>query len=345
MTRSPVRLILHAGCGKTGTTSIQATLAQARPALEAQGVWYLGLTLEHAPVVHHAWQQFGGPPRLNALPHAQAVDEIHEILSLTVDAALARGIHTLIWSSESLIDRPEKAIAAIQRLDPTQVDRHVLIYVRRHDAWAVSAYVQWGIRHKTYRGRLQHFALWVERRGGVRFHQKIQRFAEAFPDKLTLRNFDHAHNAVADFLAVCRIDASGITELRGNVTADDTELYLRALFNDQCHEPQFPMAFNKVIARAIRHDSSPDALLHHLLGADPLPAGHEAQVQADRLRVNRWLAASHSPPLAETGTTPAPPRVDRQRLLLALAALALDQGVRIQQLEARLAVPACDPAA
>ncbi|GAA0762376.1 hypothetical protein LRH25_22695 [Ideonella azotifigens] len=330
MARPPVRLILHAGSGKTGTSSIQATLRDARHTLEAQGVWYLGLVLEHAPVQRHAWQKFGETARLHALPHAEGADQLHGVLVATVALAIERRIHTLIWSSESLFDRPDKAIEAMHRLDPAQVDRHVVIYVRRHDAWASSAYLQWGIRHKTYRGRLLRFAHWAERRG-VRFQPNIQRFTEAFPGKVTLRNFDHVRNAVADFLLICRIDAQGVEEQRENITADDNELYLRALFNDQADEPQLPAAFNRSIGRRLKEDAAPEAFLQALLtGAAP----HADAIHADRLLVNQWLLASGCEPLHEQPALTHTVQIDRARLVLHLATLAMDQAVRLARLEA-----------
>lgn len=53
-----VKLIVHIGNGKTGSSSIQETLLAGRQALADQGVVDLGLMLEHGQnAVCPAWQQ------------------------------------------------------------------------------------------------------------------------------------------------------------------------------------------------------------------------------------------------------------------------------------------------
>ena len=70
-----MRWIFHIGAGKTGTSSLQFTLRDSRPALAAAGVWYLGLMLEHAPVRHFEWQVFGGTELFHRLPQAEGREE------------------------------------------------------------------------------------------------------------------------------------------------------------------------------------------------------------------------------------------------------------------------------
>src|SRR5437667_280063 len=41
-----------------------------------------------------------------------------------------------------------------------RVQLEIVAYLRRQDRWAVSAYKQWGIKHKTYEGPVQPFTKW-----------------------------------------------------------------------------------------------------------------------------------------------------------------------------------------
>lgn len=57
-----VKLIVHIGNGKTGSSSIQGTLLAGRQALADQGEVDLALMLEHGQnAVCPAWQQRSGP--------------------------------------------------------------------------------------------------------------------------------------------------------------------------------------------------------------------------------------------------------------------------------------------
>ena len=248
MKSSSIRLIFHIGAGKTGTSSIQHTLRKSLDSLKAQGIWYLGLMLEHAPELRYPWQVASGSEIFHATEPEAAARQLQEILAATVAAARAAGAHTLVWSNESFFDRNTKARPSLKALVNDGVDVQFVAYVRRHDAWIRSAYVQWAIKHKTNIGPVMRFHDWVKRRP-ARFAPALQSLLADFPNRLLLRNLDGVKDAVPDFLALLPLGPITIPEVRDNVTPGNVEILLRALFNTRVKEKILPMRFDRLVAR------------------------------------------------------------------------------------------------
>jgi hypothetical protein len=157
------KLIIHIGMGKTGSSSIQKTLREHRKKLKIAGVQYLGLMLEHTELDRlYEWQLVSGWRIYRDLPQPQACTELFAVFE-QLNQQLPDSIHTLIWSNESLFDSPAAVGDALQHLN-TIYDIHVVGYIRSPDGWINSAYTQWGIKHKTYKGPLQRFRRWAKQR-------------------------------------------------------------------------------------------------------------------------------------------------------------------------------------
>ena len=227
--KQKIKLILHVGAGKTGTTSIQKMLNNGRSQLGALGVHYLGLMLEHAPQ-HFQWQR---PTTVNqdfhSLGHADAVAQLLVALKAAVQQAQASDVHTLIWSNESLFDRNSQVLDALSQLQDA-LDVTILVYIRRHDSWAQSAYIQWGLKHKTYKGPMKSFNEWVES-GLPKFHERLMGLINAGVGTLVLRNLDGIADSVEDFKSVCGLTSLDLPSARVNESVGSTELLLRTLFN------------------------------------------------------------------------------------------------------------------
>jgi hypothetical protein len=330
-----MRWIFHIGAGKTGTSSLQFTLRDSRPALAAAGVWYLGLMLEHAPVRHFEWQVFGGTELFHRLPQAEGERQLRVVVEDTVQRAQAAGIHTLVWSSESFFDRYDKAIPPLQALVARGHTVDIVAYVRRHDAWVRSAYVQWGIKHKTTPGPVLPFKEWVARRRPF-FAPTLRDYERAFPGHLHVRNLDQAGDAVGDFLRWAGLDHLSLPHVRDNVTPDNAEVLLRAVFNTGIREPALPMLFQRVIGRHASFDQTPDEYLSALLP----DAADLRQVRQDcvddREAINHWLARSGQQPLASDDLALRPSGVSTERLVMGLAQLCVFQTRRMEALERRL---------
>lgn len=152
------RLIIHVGMGKTGSTSIQMSLRSNEDLLEKMGVKYLGLMLENVNLPkEYSWQHSGGWHTLLRLGNEKSTEELVEAFAYVNDT-LSSAISTLIWSNESLFFDFEQ-VNAVKILEKIY-DIHVIGYIRRPDDWISSAYLQWGVKHKTYTGPLQSFRQW-----------------------------------------------------------------------------------------------------------------------------------------------------------------------------------------
>jgi hypothetical protein len=245
-----IRLLFHIGTGKTGTSSIQATLRDNRERLLASGVLYLGLVFEHAPLQKYGWQRFGATGQLHALPLQEGSRQIQEILVHAMRYARSHDLHTVVWSSESFFDRPEKASRGLRRIAEMGATVRSIVYVRRHDKWANSAFVQWGLKHKIYPGPVRPFAAWIRKRPAV-FFPSIAKIQREFGCDVQVRNFDTKADVVVDFLHVCEIPLPSPASSEVNQTASGAENLLRALFNTQLAHAATPREFNRAVAQRV----------------------------------------------------------------------------------------------
>jgi tetratricopeptide (TPR) repeat protein len=145
------KLILHIGLPKTGTSSIQHFLVTRRKALLRQGFCFPAtpggsthVAMAVAAAYHgkpRKWQEevkqkaMGVPPLLEDF-WQQFYDEIN---------ALGPQIRTVILSAERFsgqLDSQEKIENLRTALDPLFDDYRVIVYLRRQDAHATSAYSQ-----------------------------------------------------------------------------------------------------------------------------------------------------------------------------------------------------------
>lgn len=146
--------------GKTGSTSIQRTLRMSSGLLADRGVKYLGLMLEESPLkANYPWHFDFGWSEFVKMPVAQRESELVSALT-EIDAALPESIHTLIWSNETFFHGLELIKRVLLAVAP-HFDVEIVGYVRSPGSWVQSAYVQWGIKHKTYAGALKTFGTWA----------------------------------------------------------------------------------------------------------------------------------------------------------------------------------------
>jgi len=144
--------ILHIGCEKTGTSSIQRFLSMNRPSLKKQGfiypvaggTLYGGSQTGYAVVARkEAWLTDMG--KALGLLTPGAVTEYRQQLAaqLQIEISRVRRGHTLVLSSEHFHSRLRSAeeIAALRSfLEPFCESFEVVMYFRRQDRVAVSLY-------------------------------------------------------------------------------------------------------------------------------------------------------------------------------------------------------------
>jgi len=161
------RCIIHVGAGKTGSSSIQSLLASSKAEMESQGYAYLGRMLEVyvdlQTLPRQSWQFNKGWPEWlfsKGAENEAFVLRLYEQL----DGLEKHGIHTVIISNEGLLNHTAAFERVIDSFAARGIIVDVLALLRRHYEWAFSAYLQWGVRHKTIPGRILPFRQWISRR-------------------------------------------------------------------------------------------------------------------------------------------------------------------------------------
>jgi hypothetical protein len=331
------RLIFHIGAGKTGTSSIQQTLRTQQEKLKREGAWYLGLMLEHAPIVKFDWQRAGATKEFLKLSVEDGTRAIFEVLVGSIPKIVSEGCTRAIWSNEWFFAHGTTVVLnAVRQLSELGADVRIVAYVRRHDAWARSAYVQWGLKHKSYEGRLVPFDRWYKRqRHG--FYKQLVPWVEAFGEKVLVRNLDAVGDAVKDFLRLGDIDPDSFERIRSNETPTREELTLRAMFNHQFKEKSDPDRFDNCFGRGkLRFDVPVDDWLTPVLPSDKALQEVVAESAEDRAALNELLQSCGQPPIDTTPLAASTMGLDSNKILAAVCQMVMLQAGRIQELEKKL---------
>lgn len=205
-----MRLVLHIGPSKTGTTSVQSFMASQREALLGRGVIYprTGCSEDgnHDSIARQtygdpleSWKRYGG--------WKEAIAEIR-----------ASGAHTAVVSSEYFFYRPTRDPANLRRLreilSPVFEEITILCYLRRQDERIRSNYLQCiktGVFDRNFLPRTDPGMLLDNDYGGI-----LDAWASVFgAGRIAVRVFErgqlHPGGLIPDFLAACGIPAAGLT--------------------------------------------------------------------------------------------------------------------------------------
>ena len=295
---APPKLIVHIGAGKTGSSSIQATLGANEALLDAAGIKYLGLMLEHASQKHDVdWQYKSGSPRFFKLEPAQAVQECYALLRAELESLANTAIHTAVWSNEWIWERGAHILPALEKLKDDGYLVEIICYVRRHDKWIQSAYAQWGIKHKSYPGPIRPFRQWRKGRN-FEFYPTLKTWQQAFPGAFVLFNYDAVGNVVAHFNGV--IGAPEMQNSDDNITPSAEVLAAWAVFNARYTNEVVADSFVSFLRRTGSLDQDALALpeLVELLPQQNDLEELRREFSEDRALVNSILAQQGQPELA-----------------------------------------------
>lgn len=244
-----MHLIVHIGTGKTGSSSIQKTLAANNDGLSRAATAYVGLMGETLPDRRYGWQKAGGWPQLIGLGPEVARQQLSDMLGMAVAGSEAAGVQHVIWSNESIFGNHEIVLPVLKDLQARGVQVSIIVYLRRHDAWARSAYFQWGIKHKTYKGPIKSFAEWYKDHK-PNFSSGLKPWLLHEWHDVSIRNFDACGDVVADFLKYCGLDVEKFPPVRENETPNPVALALWGLFNTQFHEKVLPAELERLLRQA-----------------------------------------------------------------------------------------------
>jgi hypothetical protein len=329
------QLIVHIGQGKTGSTAIQQTLATHRDTLNAQGILYLGHMLEYAGSdCPKAWQNPASVDRLlHQMPDDQVASEVVDVLTQALEQSSGTGTKTLVWSNEALFMRRFGVSQALAQIQNAGWPVKVILYLRRHDKWAQSAYAQWGIRHKSYSGPILPFKDWISKRP-TRFAEALEHWDGHLGKALTVVNFDTVDNAASDFLS--RIDATDIPTDRVYETPAPEILAAWAVHNSRVDPEVLPGDYMRILnAAKLLHADAPDVAEPNSLFpsnddlAQVLKDAHE-----DIARVNTILDKKGSRTFDEKVPAKAkkiPSQWDMTRVMLTMLSAQQEQIIRLRK--------------
>ena len=222
------KFIIHAGMSKTGSSSIQAALKLSTNILKKNHKKYLGLMFEEVDGEKHPWQTPHGWQKFKTGNKEEVNQQLTNIL-LRLHKETKKDIDTFIWSNEGIISDIGYFYDAICNVSD-YYDFQVVAYIRGPDTWGLSAYLQWGIKHKCYEGPVKSFRQWAQERK-YRFGRKMQKCMEQYHD-VKFYNFDSIDDITSHFFrVVLGIDDSGIDYPKVNTTVSPALLSLWAYYN------------------------------------------------------------------------------------------------------------------
>lgn len=247
-----MKLILHIGGGKTGSTSIQRSLTDEVELLKSHRMFYAGQYFENCP----GYVSNGQLPHSRFyIEYANKTDTLVEHVEAHLDRLMPKcqkeGIDTIIWSNEAMFTSYDK-LAPLYRSLAERYDVEVVAYIRRQDDWLFSAYQQWGIKHKTYAGNIKPFAEWVgDWKSECDYHEVFSQWADIFgADAIKVRVFGACGDVVQDFYKTIGMnDAEPALVEKDNVSLQNTHASLFQLYNTHFKGQKGPHDFIGFMAR------------------------------------------------------------------------------------------------
>ena len=319
-----MKIILHVGMGKTGTSTIQRCLDLNGEALAQAGVDYMGMWFDAVDPAFHGMKNQGKFFALTPEEQRAAAQTLHARLSARPDR------DTFVYSNESLAGKSATLSPFLDQLIALGVDLRVICYIRNPTDWLPSAYAQWGIRHKREPGPIPPYGQKAKRL--VRWYQGPLDWHDRYGDRVDLRSYDAAGDVVADFGAALGVTLAPLPQ-RQLERAEPAELILRAQFNESLAQATMPNVFDRAVLPSMAAVPPLDELISRYF--DHSATGEilaENQALFDRLT----LACGFDPRI-QGKSKPAPePGQVRDRLVDALLTVVLSQAQRITKIEAAL---------
>lgn len=335
-----MRLIVHIGNGKTGTSAVQYFLGENRQALRDKGVLYCGLAFEHCKLPDMGWSEAIKGAAFLSRPAPQIAAPLASVLDQLVTHCEENGFHSAIWSNESLFVAPDKAAQALNRI-AERAEIVLVAYIRRQDRWAVSAYKQWGIRHKTYAGPVQPFGKWFNP-ARCSYVSLLKRWRSLVPAaKLLVRVYERcASDVVSDFAQASGLSLDGLQRPKGRVyeTPADAALLLYKLYNSQFAGAKLPTDLDGILRSSGVAQAS--------LAPVPLDLGLPTKAELERLLErfedeNERLGEFSSPGYEvrfdhEDVEAPRAEHLDQSALIGALLMMVVDLDKRLRATSRKL---------
>jgi hypothetical protein len=334
---SQLELIVHIGSGKTGSSSIQKTLSANSAVLKENGFAYIGLMGEEALSKQYPWQKASGWPDLLANGMEQAQEELKQMLVQAVTDLSLNGYTHAVWSNETLFGNSGLIIPILKQIEKMGVKVKIIVYIRRHDAWIRSAYMQWGIKHKTYQGPVKSFAEW-SKENLPSFFSGLKPWLDTQWADIAVRNFDSCGDVVADFLKYYDLQNENVVFRRDNETPNPTALALWAIYNSQFKEKILPGQLQRLLKQTGLLENAPlPCTFRDLLPIQEDVDAIREVVAEDRSRVNEIFSSFSQPEMDVSELSLKDMTVSQDHLNAAFLLMLKHQNDQINALSKKLA--------
>ncbi len=256
------KIILHIGCEKTGTTSIQNTLTENRDLLlKKHGILYpesLGKR-NHINVGIYSCDEDKHLTKF--LPRGQSISEFRRRLYTAFsEEAASKHFHTVVISNEWLhprIQSPTEFQRLSHLLNQVSTDIEIVMYIRRQDKLALSMYST-----SLKAGNYQHFTFPdIGDNASLPYYYDFlaiyRRWKEVFGNNITLRVFDREtlckQNVVNDFLTLINCNENALQIQReDNRSISPAGIKVMRSLNWLLHKLR--QVIHPRVARLIRHN-------------------------------------------------------------------------------------------
>ena len=323
-----MKLFMHIGMGKTGTSSIQFALSQNTAQLTSQQARYLGMWFE---AIDPKYANHLGFREFCQLPEEALIASARTFANHLTTLEKSEGVRTFLFSNEAMFGAGPHLKPFIAEL-ANHIDLALIAYVRNPYNWLPSAFTQWGLFHKQQTGPLQPFR--------DRCHTLIGQYSalpfwiDTFGDRLTVRRHDTTMDVVTDFAGITGL-ALAAPDKRKLERPEPAEILLRAAFNNRFPQEVFPEKFSQsVLTRA----STPNladiaALCFQHDGIDEVIENRRDLFQT----IHDKLGAEFDF-LSQRYTAQAAPDMDalQRRLIDYLVEITFQQAERITRLESQI---------
>ncbi|MBV0891696.1 hypothetical protein KTN05_07495 [Paracoccus sp. Z118] len=236
------RIIFHVGMGKTGTTTIQAALAKSADALTETGHHYFGQWLGE---IGPEFDQFDGFQRFLQQSPEQLQRHAETLLAAIDRIEAATGAQTFILSNEQYLENLTR-LADFFRVIASKASLWVVIFVRSPEQWLPSAYVQWGVVHKTNPGPVRSFA--TKARELMRQYEYVRQWKEMLGTAVTIRAHDDKSDVLQEFASTIGLSLR-LDQNRRQMRPSVSETILRAACNSTLSETVLPEVYNTIRAK------------------------------------------------------------------------------------------------
>lgn len=326
------KLLIHVGAGKTGSTAIQNTLDKNKELLSNNNIKYLGMMLENCTSSIASWQYPDGWVEFYNEGLEKKLSEINmlfekEFLDSDEDSVF-------IWSNEAFFEHPLLFKEIIDNLKKLPVDFTVEIFgfLRSHEQWLFSAYVQWSIKHKTYPGKVKSFKEWYHPEK-VNFSSKVKNWLSIRNSVALFKSYDLQIDVAQSFF-----DHIGLSEYikqkPSNTRASSTALMMWALYNNTIDGPSHPNELQNLLSvnNVVNGTSHKISINELFLDASDLKL-IEDDCENDRCLLNELLTDNHMEAIPNLNAKVPDISVNFEQLIGALIKIVNNQNARLNNLE------------